>query len=98
MKKKQRKRLTSEWPDYLRQPIFLTKEEIAQPEGVLKDFFERYNLIAFRACLDEVRDMALLANIDGGDYSDLIYTLENAKRLTEACWLIYKRRSGDRPS
>jgi len=73
------------------EPLLLTLDEIANPEEVLAAFFQRYNLPAFRACLDEVRDTALFTYYEGIDLPNLILTLEDVKRLSEACLLIHRR-------
>ena len=79
----------SDYPDWHYQPLRLLKEEIANPMGVIKEFFSTYHLPEARKHLKEMLEDAM-CNVEVYAINYLtIY--DDIEKLMEAAWLILQR-------
>lgn len=80
----------TKYPDWHRQPLHLTTNEMNEPWLAIKDFFNVYHLNDIRQDLKQLFEDATEA--EEPDIKDHLYTIENLHRLTEAAWLLYRKR------
>lgn len=83
-----RQKVLTLYPEWHQQPLCLSLQEIEQPQQVLIQFFDTYNLPAIRACLKQWLEDALRAqNVAAADH---FFTCQHIEKLVEAAWLIHQ--------
>ncbi len=81
-----RSKLKAKLPEYHSQPLKLTLDEIADPQMVISEFFDRYHLPDIRVCLREWLDESIRE--DEVLPMNFLALHDEVMRLVEAVWVM----------
>lgn len=85
-----RLRALTQYPDWHRKPLRLSRAEMDDPYLVLEEFFNLYNLHNLRVCLRQwLRDVLYSEREEVTDHFD---TCEHMEKLAEAAWQLWRRK------
>jgi len=85
----------TQYPDWHRQPLSLSRDEMEDPLAVFYQFFQVHTMTRTRAVLRHWLVEGLHA--DGEDAAYLVTHCDELIRLTEAAWVLYSKDISKKP-